>query len=477
MDNTHGQGVVHRDLKPSNILLEHGGRPKVIDFGVARLTHAGQLSDMGLTRTGQLLGTPNYMSHEQVIAVPTAVDQRTDVYALGVIVFEMLTGRLPYTLDHKPLGDVIRRISDDDPPLLGDVAPALRGDLETIVARALEKSPARRYQSAAELAADIRRYLAREPILARPASTPYRVSKFVRRYRVFVGGVAATRAALLLGLVGTTVFAVGEARQRERAEQNAVESARHAEESARLATEASDRYRDARFQEYRARMTAAFAALSVNDVEDAKRQLDRAPEELRGWEWHHAAGRLDDSSTFTLVPRGFPMRLLGAPRQLRVTTFDKPGVRLVDLDGGRERVLPIGPANRLRVAVADTAKGLRVAAWARKDAVELIDEAGGVLTRFEVPKVDRRGFIFLSPDGTRLAYPWADGDRTRLTIFNANSPRTHVVSDAHLGRVYDCTFNSSGTVLASAGNDSVIRLWDTTSGELLAECRLGTPTR
>ncbi len=247
VQHAHDQGVIHRDLKPANILVEETGQPKVLDFGVARATDADLLTAAGLTRTGQLLGTPNYMSPEQVAGDPAAIDRRADVYALGVILFELAAHRLPYRLEDRPLAEAARLILEEDPPRLGSLDPELRGDVETIVAKALEKDPARRYPSAADLAADLRRWLAHEPILARPPSALYHLRKFARRNKALVGGVAATGAALVLGLVGTILFAVGEARQRGQAEQNA--------------RAALGEKREAQFQAYRARLSAAAAAI------------------------------------------------------------------------------------------------------------------------------------------------------------------------------------------------------------------------
>ena len=133
---------------------------------MARATDADLFTGAGLTQTGQLLGTPNYMSPEQVAADPAAIDHRADVYALGVILFELLVHRLPYRLENQPLAETTRLILDQDPPQLGLVNTELRGDVETIVAKALEKDPVRRYQRAADLAADLRRWLDHEPILA-----------------------------------------------------------------------------------------------------------------------------------------------------------------------------------------------------------------------------------------------------------------------------------------------------------------------
>src|SRR5262245_22142553 len=277
VQHAHDQGVIHRDLKPSNILVDETGQPKVLDFGVARATDADLLTGGALTQTGQLLGTPSYMSPEQ-LASGSAIDHRADVYALGVMLFELLAHRLPSQVADRPLAEAARMIVEQDPPRLGSINPELRGDVETIVAKALAKEPARRYASAADLAADIRRWLASEPILARPPSAMYHLRQFARRHTGLVGGVLATGAALILGLVGTIVFAVGEARQRDQAEQNA--------------RAAHDEKHEAQFQEYRAHIAAAAAALTTHDVAAAAGQLDAAPKELRNnWEWRHLRSR------------------------------------------------------------------------------------------------------------------------------------------------------------------------------------------
>src|SRR5262249_7227404 len=157
------------------------------------------LTGTGLTQTGQLLGTPSYMSPEQLAADSATIDHRTDVYALGVILFELLAHRLPSQVTNRPLAEVARLIQEQEAPRLGSINPALGGEVETFVAKALAKDGARRYASAADLAADIRRWLANEPILARPPSAMYHLRQFARRHTGLVGGVLATGAALVLG--------------------------------------------------------------------------------------------------------------------------------------------------------------------------------------------------------------------------------------------------------------------------------------
>ncbi|MFO1031018.1 MAG: serine/threonine-protein kinase [Planctomycetota bacterium] len=258
VQHAHGKGVIHRDLKPNNVLVTTiDGRPqaKVIDFGIAKATSQKLTEKTLFTEHQQVIGTLQYMSPEQA-AGSLDIDTRTDVYSLGVMLYELLTGSTPFdekTLGVAMLGELQRLIRDVDPPrpstrlsaareTLAAIAAQrgveprrlgllLRGDLDWIVMRALEKDRARRYETASDLAADVHRHLRGEAVIAAPPSAGYRLRKFVRRNRVLVLASAATGVTLLAGVIAFAWQASIAASERDRA----VTMQRAADEQRRLA--------------------------------------------------------------------------------------------------------------------------------------------------------------------------------------------------------------------------------------------------
>jgi eukaryotic-like serine/threonine-protein kinase len=232
--HAHQRGVIHRDLKPGNILVTEAGVPKVLDFGVA-CTALPELRTLTLqTRPGQIVGTLPYMSPEQIAGHAGEVDVRSDIYALGVIAYELLSGRLPHDLSGTSLADAVRTVETAEPTPLGRLDPALRGDIETIVSKAMDKSISRRYGSAAELGREIDRHLAGEAIEARRDSRSYVLRRALVRHRVPVA-FAGVLAVVLAGATGVSVvFGMGEARQRRLADERAEETERVARFQAQM---------------------------------------------------------------------------------------------------------------------------------------------------------------------------------------------------------------------------------------------------
>ncbi len=264
VQHAHQKSIIHRDLKPSNVLVtvqEAKAVPKIIDFGVAKATSRKLTEKTMYTALGELIGTPEYMSPEQAEMTGEDIDTRTDVYSLGVILYELLVGALPFEpaeLRRAGFAGIVRTIREQDPlrpstrlGTLGAQATAvaqarrtlpdklrgqLRGDLDWITMRALEKDRTRRYGSAAELAADVKRHLNHEPVAAGPPSAMYRMRKFVRRHRVGVG-FASVLVTLLAVLAGTMTVQAGRiARERDRTNLEAVRANEEAE-SAKAVTE------------------------------------------------------------------------------------------------------------------------------------------------------------------------------------------------------------------------------------------------
>ena len=450
IQHAHDFGFIHRDLKPGNILVDRSGQPKVLDFGVARAVDADLLTMAGSTQAGELVGTLSYMSPEQVGGDGAALDGRSDVYALGVILFELLAGRLPYHLENLPLPEVARLIREQEPSWLGLVQSDFRGDVETVASKALEKDRARRYQSAADLAADLRRYLNHEPIQARPASALYQLRKFTRRHKALVGGAAGIFAALLVGTVVSVFFAI---------------------DALRYAQVALDKQNQATYQTYRARIAAAVAAMGNNDVAEAGRQLAAAPAELRDWEWRHLTSRLDDSVEVVRLPKEDGALLLSMPKGVQVGLFSDSGLHFRAENGNESQEFPFPNLSSDLLSVAGTHDHWWLAAAMTTENthhVDLFEENGKLVRRIQT-RAEVVGRIALSPDRSRMAASLFT-NRAVAAVYDTLTGKEIVSWDGTPG-INALAFSPDSKRLAIGGDDCLVSIRELASGKQIAQCQ------
>ncbi len=441
VQHAHQKGIIHRDIKPRNVLVTVAdGRPipKVIDFGIAKAT-SGRLTEKTLfTEHRALIGTPEYMSPEQAEMSGVDIDTRSDIYSLGVLLYELLTGTTPF--DPKELrlaafGEIQRIIREVEPlkpstrlsgmkQTLASIAahrrteptrlPGLvRGDLDWSVRRCLEKDRTRRYETANGLALDVQRHLAGEAVAAAPPGAAYRLRKFARRHRRPVIAGSALALTLVLGLVGTTLgFVQAEARRRDAERSETV--ARDEQAAARAAEAEATRLRDdARLHAYYASLGAAELALRSGDTRAAQQSLAEAPETLRNWEWRHLKAATDGSLR---VLRGHSGPLAGACLSadgMRALTWSQDRTaRVWDVRTGRSIAtledqptapLPGGQKGMGFATAAFSPDGGRIATRSSGGIIRLWDAEDGelILSVTHPGSPPRSGFRF-DPKGRRL---------------------------------------------------------------------------
>jgi WD40 repeat protein/serine/threonine protein kinase len=517
IQHAHQKGIIHRDVKPSNVLVcLYDGKPvpKVIDFGVAKATQQRLTERTLFTQFGAMVGTLEYMSPEQAERSQLGVDTRSDVYSLGVLLYELLTGTTPLEkqrLREVAFDEVLRLIREEEPPRpstrLSSSGPALvaisaqrrteparlaklvRGELDWIVMKALEKDRARRYDSASGLARDIERYLHDETVEACPPSTVYRLRKFARKNRKLLLTAAALVATLLLGVLDTAWQAL-RARRAEAealAQRNAaVVKEQEAQEERNQAAGANARLtrvmHDLRRTLYAAHMNLAQKAWDTPaGMAMARGLLDQqrpgsGEADLRGFEWHYL-NRLCHTELLTLAGHTraiHRMALAGDGRRLATDSGDGT-VRVWDLQTGQQILSCKGKQGFLEtLGFSHDDRGLVVIEGLRPGwSIGVLDaQTGKEIWMHQVNFKWGLGHA-LSPDRRRLATYGMDDT---VKVWNLETGEESLTLGEHASRVTALAFSPDGLRLATASDDKTVRLWDAhTARELLTLKGHGKP--
>jgi WD40 repeat protein/serine/threonine protein kinase len=495
VQHAHQKGIIHRDIKPTNVMITlHDGIPvpKVIDFGIAKATQQRLTEKTLFTEFKQFIGTPEYMSPEQAEMSGLDVDTRTDIYSLGVLLYELLTGTTPFgdrELRSAGFDEIRRIIREDEPPrpstclsTLGDsldevakhrksgpgqLRKIIRGELDWIVMMTLEKDRTRRYETANELARDIQRHLGDEPVVAGPPSAVYRMSKFVRRNRALVTGIAAVLIVLAVGIVVSAIFAVRESKAKSLAEQATKKEtiARSVAEEARGIAEQAEKSAKKNSEELRRTLYVNRIQLANSKYDDGnislvQELLEECPEDLRGWEWYRL-NHIADQSIMTL--RGhdeivYSVALSPDGKRIVSGSRDK-AVKVWDAQMGAEVMTLYGHESYVK-SVAFSPDGKRIVSGSRDKAVKVWDAQTGaeVMTLYGHESGLRS--VAFSPDGKR--------------IVSGSNDQTIKVWDAATGRelmtlrgqdwIYSVTFSPDSKRIVSGGADKTIKLWDAETG-------------
>jgi eukaryotic-like serine/threonine-protein kinase len=561
IQHAHQKGIIHRDIKPSNILVTLNDGvpvPKVIDFGIAKATEGGLTNKTVYTQLNQFIGTPAYMSPEQAEMSGLDIDTRSDIYSLGVLLYELLVGKTPFDareLIESGIDAMRKAIREKEPvrpstklaTLSGEelttaakrrsvetsrLAHQLRGDLDWIVMKCLEKDRRRRYETANGLAFDLKRHLNNEPVLARPPSTAYRFQKAFRRNKLVFAAATAVFVALCLGVIATTLQSVRATRAKREAlaaqAQEAIQRQKAVEAQAgetKLRQQAEAEELAARQRAYASDMRVAQQALGGNNLGNALDLLNRqrpgpGQKDLRGWEWRYLWQQTRSDALFTLCQESAEIYSLTASPDdnwLAIGGYHKGGLSIWNLRTGKMLARLAENDRRVQAAFSPTEPLLAFTStivspsgeqkyilrlWNSasqqmaaefpldgfcnglafsKDGQELLTSTSQGLTLWRMPDGARLASYSLKHVGLELAITFAASPNLSVAACTLSNERIGII-DLHDGKtlwtaeaakvfVTALAFSPDGKILATAAgfSESDIRLWDVATGKEIGQ--------